>query len=230
MSLSPNAILSELLAVTCKNMSNIKIRIQRFTEIITYGHTMYRGIMALVLGILLIFYPTKTENELVNMMGWFWLASGFALIRQPRTERAVGKPMSWGIGLVAMLTGLLVVTRDITRVWVPEIAVVELLGVAILLTGVVHMFGQFRLGKVFKRREETLDYMLGFYEIVLGLVLISTPLKPGPITYWAATIWSSIFGIMILGNALAMRVWKQKGTDAPTQQDRPEPVAASDEG
>jgi uncharacterized membrane protein HdeD (DUF308 family) len=191
---------------------------------------MYRGIMAMALGIVLVIYPTKTEDMLVNTMGYFWLGSGFALVRHPPTERAVGKPLSWCVGLVAIVTGLLVIARNITRWWVPEIVVVELLGAAILLTGVVHMFGQFKLGQVFKRREETLDFLLGLLEIVLGLALILSPLEYGPITYWIATIWALIFGNMVIANAFAQRVGKQKEANAPIQPDRPTSVPTADEG
>lgn len=211
-------------------MSDKKAKEDRFIQIYTFGNTMYRGIMALALGIVLIIYPTKTQHMLVNTMGYFWLGSGFALLRHPVTERTVGKPMSWGIGLVAMITGLLVVTRDITRYWVPEIAVVEILGVAIFITGVVHMFSQFRLGKLFKRKEETLDFMLGLFEIVLGLMLISSPLEHGPVTYWVATIWALIFGNMVIANAFSLRFWEKKETEAPASQDQPESVPATDKG
>ena len=60
----------------------------------------------------------------------------------------MGKRVSWGLALIGSLTGLLVVSRNMTRRWVPEIAVVELLSVVILLTGVLHMIGGFRLGGV----------------------------------------------------------------------------------
>jgi uncharacterized membrane protein HdeD (DUF308 family) len=208
-----------------------KFKINRLIENLTFGNAIYRGVMALALGIVLIIYPTKTEGRLINIMGWFWLGSGFALLRHPVTERTVGKPMSRGIGLVAMITGLLVITRDITSGWVPEIAMVEVLGVAILITGVVHMFGQYRLGKLFKRKEETLDFMLGIYEVVLGLMLISSPLNHGPITYWIVTFWALIFGNMVIANAFSQRLKKaSEAEEFPGQQDQPESVPADDKG
>jgi uncharacterized membrane protein HdeD (DUF308 family) len=212
------------------SMSNKQTKIQRYIQKLTFGNTMYRGIIAMALGIVLIIHPTKTENMLVNTMGYFWLGSGFALMRNPHTEKTMGKPISWGIGLVAVLTGLLVVTRDITRRWVPEIAVIELLGVAILITGVVHMFEQFKLGQVLKRRAETLDFMLGIFEIFLGLLLISSPLGNGPATYWIATVWALLFGNMIIANGFAQRGQKAEEKKVPGQQDRPTSVSTSDEG
>jgi uncharacterized membrane protein HdeD (DUF308 family) len=188
-------------------------------QLIAFGMALYRGVLAIVLGIILIFYPTKSQSMLFNIMGFFWLSSGFALIRRPATERVLGQRMTWVVGLVGVFSGLLVVSRNITERWVPEIAVFELLGVVILLTGVLHMMGEFRFGGVLKRRHETLHFLLGLFEIVLGLALILSPLEQGPITYWLATIWSLIFGGLVIGDALVQRFGQPQETDAP----KPEP-------
>ena len=188
----------------------------RRSEIIVFLIALYRGVLAIVLGIVLIFSPTRSQSMLFNVMGFFWLSSGFALIRRPDTKRVLGNRMSWVLGLVAIFTGLLVVTRNITRRWVPEIAVFELLGAVILFTGVLHMLGEFRLGGVIKRRHETLHFLLGLFEVVLGLILILSPLEHGPVIYWMATIWALAFGTLVIGDALAQRGRKSPETEGPT--------------
>ena len=197
---------------------------------LAFWMALYRGALAIALGVVLIFYPNKTQVLLVNLMGFFWLSSGFALIRRPDTERVVGKWTSLIMGLIGILTGLLVVSRNITRHWVPEVAVVELLGAVILITGVLHMLGEFRLGHVLKRRHETLHFLLGLFELVLGLMLVLSPLQYGPITYWVATFWALIFGSLVIGDALVQRFTKKKKTEAQNQQDSPKLVPESDEG
>lgn len=184
---------------------------------------LYRGVLAIALGVVLIFYPNKTQVLLINLMGFFWLSSGFALIRRPDTERVVGKWTSLIMGLIGILTGLLVVSRNITRHWVPEVAVVELLGAVILITGALHMLGEFRLGHVLKRRHETLHFLLGLFELVLGLMLVLSPLEHGPITYWVATFWALIFGSLVIGDALVQRLGKPKVAEASTQREPPKP-------
>jgi uncharacterized membrane protein HdeD (DUF308 family) len=92
---------------------------------------------------------------------------------------------------------------------VPEIAVVELLGAVILLTGVLHMTGQFRIGGITRRRRTTLHFLLGLFEVVLGAMLMWSPLELGPITYWAATIWALMFGVLFIGDALSQIFSKQ---------------------
>ena len=184
-------------------------------QIIVFLIALYRGVLAIVLGIVLIFSPTKSQSMLFNIMGFFWLSSGFALIRRPDTKRVLGNRMSWVLGLVGTVAGLLVVTRNITRQWVPEIAVFELLGAVILFTGVLHMLGEVRLGGVVKRRHETLQFLLGLFEVVLGLILILSPLERGPVIYWMATIWALAFGTLVIGDALAQRGRKSPETEEP---------------
>ena len=188
----------------------------RSHQFIVFGLALYRGILAVALGVLLIFYPAKSQNLLLNLMGFFWLSSGFVLIRR---EHIFGRRMSWVVGLVAMFTGLIVMSRNITRGWVPEIVVIELLGVVILLTGVLTVLGEFRIGKVLRRRHETLQFLLGLFEIVLGILLIASPLERGPITYWTATIWSLIFGGLVIGDALAERFGQPKETESAIRPD-----------
>ena len=186
----------------------------RGRQIIVFGLALYRGVLAIVLGIVLIFYPAKSQNLLMNLMGFFWLSSGLVLIHQ---ERGSGQRMSWVVGLVGIFAELAVVFRNIARRWVPEIAVVELLGAVILVTGVLHMLGQFRHSGVFRRRDKRLHVVLGLLEIILGILLILSPLERGPIIYWTATIWSLIFGGLVIGGALVQRFGKE--TDATSLED-----------
>lgn len=207
-------------------MSNHKQEHQRRRQIVVLGISLARGITAVVLGAILIFNPNRSQVFLMNLMGFFWLTSGIALIRPSKNEVAYGKRTSLIMGLVGIVTGLLVVTRQVTRQWVPEIAVVELLGAAILLTGVLHMLGQFRIGGLIRRkqigrRRSILSFLLGFLEIILGLLLIWSPLAYGPVAYWTATIWSLIFGGLVIGDALIQRFGKPEVTEVSTQPDRP---------
>lgn len=178
------------------------------SNIIVFLVTLFRGIMAIALGIILIFDPDRSRVMLVNLMGFFWLTSGIALIRRPDTVRILGKRTAMIVGVVGILTGLLVVTRGVSRQWVPEIVVAEILGVVILLTGVLHMFGQFRVGRILRGRHETLNFILGLFEFVFGLMLVLSPLDHGPLTYLVATIWALTFGFLIIGDALVQRFKK----------------------
>ena len=77
---------------------------------------IYRGGAAIVLGILLFVMPDKSKGLLFNLMGFFWLSIGFTILRRSQDdERYPGRHTALLAGLVAVVTGLLVVTRRFTR-------------------------------------------------------------------------------------------------------------------
>ena len=172
---------------------------------------LLRGLFAIALGLVLIFNPEKTRAMLVNFMGLFWLTSGIILLRHTnarfgdQTDRVLGKRTALVMGLAGILAGLVVISRSITRSWVEEVVFVELLGVVILLTGVLHLFGEFRIGRVIKSKTTTAQKILAVFEILLGGLLIISPLEQSPIVYWTATIWALIGGGLIITDALYQR-------------------------
>ena len=62
--------------------------------------TLVRGLLAIGLGVVLIFQPDKTRPMLVNFMGMFWLVSGIISLRWgARGERAISHVILEGDGL-----------------------------------------------------------------------------------------------------------------------------------
>ena len=63
---------------------------------------LYKGIAAIVMGILLFFFPDKSSSFLLNTMGFFWLTIGFTSLRRGQEdERYPGKYTKLIAGLVA---------------------------------------------------------------------------------------------------------------------------------
>jgi len=192
-------------------MGNEKQDDQKSGPTIGFWIALLRGFFAIMLGLILIFNPEKTTKMLANFMGFFWLTSGIILIRHTnarfgnQTDKVLGKRTALAMGLVGILTGLLVISRSITRRWVDEVLLFELLGVVILLTGILHLFGEFRIGRVIKRKRSTAQKILAVFEILLGGLLIISPLEWGPLIYWTATIWALVGGGLIITDALYQR-------------------------
>lgn len=60
---------------------------------------------------------------------------------------------------------------------------------------------------------------------VLGLMLVISPLQPGPVVYFAATVWALMGGTILIGDAVRLR---RLGTQAQqTQQRAPETTGES---
>jgi uncharacterized membrane protein HdeD (DUF308 family) len=109
------------------------------------------------------------------------------------------------ISVVAILAGLLVVTRHFAERWVPEATMIVLLGVVILLTGLIHVLTEVRAGGVFSAPHRWMHALLGVFEVILGILLIVSPLDRSNFTYWVAAIWGVVFGVLAIGEAFVQR-------------------------
>jgi uncharacterized membrane protein HdeD (DUF308 family) len=180
-----------------------------------------RGIFAILLGIVLLINPDKSRVFLANFMGFFWLTSGLLLLRHDSKEvfQALGRRTSLIIGLAGILAGLLMVTRSVTEHWVDSALLMQLLGIVILLTGVLHVVAEVRVARVRKGARTLAHFVLGVFEIILGAMMFISPLSYGPLTYLAATIWALVGGATIIGTAVYDRFkpHKQKGEGAETR-------------
>ena len=124
-----------------------------------------RGTFAILLGVVLLINPDKSRVLLVNFMGAFWLTSGLLLLRHDSEEvfQALGKRTSLIIGLVGIFVGLLVVTRRISEQWVDRALLVQLLGIVILLTGVLHVVAEVRIVRVRKGWPDAGSFCFRFF-------------------------------------------------------------------
>ena len=114
--------------------------------------TLIRGMLAITLGVALVFWPDKARPILVNFMGMFWLVSGIVSLRWGvHGERARGLPLL--AGAAGVLAGIGMLSRRFTQGMVGEDVLLSVVGLIILLTGLMHIFGGFRTGP-----EETRTY------------------------------------------------------------------------
>ena len=168
------------------------------------GITLFRGLFATILGLVLLFQPEKTTPMLGNFMGMFWLASGLISLRWGASgERSRG----WALlaGVIGVLAGLAMLSRSLLNEVVPNDVMLSLLGVVILLTGCLHAFGGFQVGEDKHRKWSSTSVVLGVFEIILGVMLIIEPLGRSTAFYLAATIWALMGGFTLMGDAFRLR-------------------------
>lgn len=166
--------------------------------------TLIRGLLALSLGIVLLFLPDKTRPMLGNFMGMFWLASGIISLRWSASGKRARRS---GIlaGVIEVLAGLAMLTRSVTNAWIRQDILFSLLGVVVLLTGILHTSGGFRVGEDAQRKWSWTSFLLGAFEIVLGLMLIIEPMGRSIFFYLAASIWALLGGIILILDAVRIR-------------------------
>jgi uncharacterized membrane protein HdeD (DUF308 family) len=161
--------------------------------------TLIRGFLVIILGLSLLFTPEKTKAMLFNFMGFFWLMTGIVSVRQELHKH--GNRLVLAAGAIGIIAGIAVVTRDVTRMYLAEYWVVDLLGWIILLSGILHILGGFRIGGQAMQGRTTLSIFLGILEVFLGGVFILFHGGQSQIMYAIAIIWALIGGILLLGDA-----------------------------
>ena len=193
--------------------------------------TLVRGMLAITLGVALVFWPDKARPILVNFMGMFWLVSGIVSLRWGvHGERAKG--LSLLAGAAGVLAGVGMLNRRFTQGMVGEDVLLSVVGLIILLTGLMHIVGGFRTGPVethllsqnrtrmWSRAWSWTAFLLGLFEIVLGVILVIAPMGRGPLIYFAASVWALVGGTILLGDAVRLRRLRQTAQQAElTSQD-----------
>ena len=81
--------------------------------------------------------------------------------------------------------------------------------------------GGFRVGEGEHRKMSVTGFLLGIFEIILGLILILEPLERGPVLNLAASIWALVGGFILISGALQKRKQKQVQEQRETQENMP---------
>lgn len=119
------------------------------------GHVAYRvafarGILALTLGVAMVFQPEKTSDNLATYMGAFWALTGAVSIRAALAgQHTRGVPLV--SGCVGVVAGLIVLFHERVDDVVAQWVLISLLATVILLTGLAHVLGGFRTGDELER-------------------------------------------------------------------------------
>ena len=167
--------------------------------------TIVRAILATLLGLALIIQPDKARPMLVNFMGMFWLASGIMSLRWGASGRRTRSLWPILAGLAGIIAGILALTRRLTAGYLDEFVVLNILGAVMILTGLIHIGGGFRIGR-HERHRTWAAALLGVFEILLGLLaILAQSLEFSRIFYWSLTIWALVGGFMLFTDALALR-------------------------
>lgn len=167
-----------------------------------YWATLIRAGLALTLGlaVIFIFLPGEQVPLLVNFMGIFWLINGIIILRWGiRSEERKIIPILAGI--VGILTGSLVLIG-----WpFPRALGMFVLGAVILITGLLRVMGGFIMEEkeFFQRPKSTIS--LGFFEIILGLLLMYIRAKYDFRLYLVAGLWALFGSIALFNDAMKLR-------------------------
>jgi uncharacterized membrane protein HdeD (DUF308 family) len=165
--------------------------------------------LAVALGVALMLEPNRTKPVLANFMGMYWLVSGLMSLRWGVGGRRA-KGLWLAAGIIGLLVGVGLLSRDLTLNWVPLGTLITVMGLLILLTGLLHIFGGFRTGEDLTRQRSPTSLLLGAFEVILGLLLVIAPLDQGPLVYLAMSVWALLGGVILISDALRVRRQRQQ--------------------
>ena len=167
------------------------------------GIAMMRGVLVMLLGLALIFRPEKTQPMLANFMGIFYFASGIVSMRWATAVRPIRRQAIIA-GSIGILAGLVTLGRHLIFRHFDDNLFLDLLGAIMLLTGILHILGGFRT-EDFSRSVTWGSFLLGIFEIVLGVLLILSTEEISGTIYWFASLWAFVGGFLILVDAWRIR-------------------------
>jgi uncharacterized membrane protein HdeD (DUF308 family) len=175
-----------------------------FNHPLEFWIILARGIFAIILGLVLLLQPEKTLPLLGNFMGAYWLTSGVISIRFGASGRRARR-LAVVAGVIGVFAGIAMLGRWLYTTWIAEELLLSLLGVIILFTGLLHAFGGFKKRDHEEREWTITSFLLGLFEIFLGVSLIFSPLDYDLWVYLAASIWALLGGLILIGDALHVR-------------------------
>ena len=169
--------------------------------------TLIRGILALGLGAALLLQPEKSLPMLANFMGIYWLVSGAMSLRWGGAGRRV-RPLALVAGIIGVLAGLAMLARWFAMGEGWEAVFASVLGGIIALTGIPHIYESLRTTRDAgaSRVRSWTGVLLGAFEVVLGVLLLFSPLeRRGPVFFGVVTAWALLGGAILLLDAVRLR-------------------------
>jgi uncharacterized membrane protein HdeD (DUF308 family) len=163
---------------------------------------LIRGIVALIVGMLILGWPTVGTTLFVNFLAIFWLASGLMSLQWGISTHQ--KRGLWLVaGVVGTVVGVALILRSFYQRYLDPGTAVRILGALALFVGLINLFGGFRTPEM--TREQSLGrVLLGSFEVGLGVLLIIIDAL-GPVSRLLAGGWAFIGGLALILQAFQMR-------------------------
>jgi len=158
---------------------------------------LIQGIFSVLIGILLLTNPLATTLVIIQFLGIYWLVSGiFSLVG------IFIDPTMWGLkligGILGILAGIIVMQHPLwSTVIVPSILII-ILGVNGIILGVIAIIAAFRGGG-------WAAGILGALSILLGLLLLASPVVAALTLPWIYGVLAIVGGVLSIFLAFRQR-------------------------
>ncbi len=171
-----------------------------------YRLFLVRGVVALALGLALLLSGSSL-SRLTTFVAVYWIVAALLTLRW-----VGGKPtlphrwLGFLAGATALVAGTAVVLRGALGALLSRGALLDMLGLSAIATGLVRFGGWFhddQLGREHPRRRYR--FVIGTLEIVLGIALLLTDEGPTDQIQIALGVWGLATGTFLLLDAFTLR-------------------------
>ncbi len=164
-----------------------------------------RGAVALLFGILTLFWPAITLLVLVSLFAAFALVGGAVSVAGALRHRTLDR--GWWLvlllGIVSMIVGIVAVLHPGATVFV----LVLLMAAQAIATGVLDIAVAIRLRKVIER--EWLLVLTGALSILFGVLVVLFPPAGAFALAFIVAFYAIAIGLLLLVLAMRARKWQQ---------------------
>ncbi|HEU5230225.1 MAG TPA: DUF308 domain-containing protein [Ktedonobacteraceae bacterium] len=112
---------------------------------VPWWHLLLEGIIALIIGLLLVSFPGETTVVLAQLLGLYWLVTGILSLVSLFVDRS-----QWGwklfAGILGILAGIVVVRHPLWSAFLVPFTIVIILGVQAIIQGIVELILAFQGG------------------------------------------------------------------------------------
>ena len=154
---------------------------------------LFRGIAAILFGILTLVWPNLTLSVLVLLFGVFAVVSGIRAVAAALRNREVP---GWGLLLFEGILGIL--AGVVALVWpnITALAFLYLLAAWAIITGIMELVAP--LAFPMRGGRAALMVLAGLASIVFGILIAAQPSSGLLAVVWLIGVYAIVFGVMYI--------------------------------
>ena len=188
-------------------MSNLTVAADSLRRVIrkTWWVPLLQGVAALIIGLLLFARPGATLVALTMFLGAYWLVGGLfdivgAVSRRDSDTHWVLALLS---GILGVVVGFLLLGQPILGAIATSLVMVSLLAIGAILSGIFDIAWAVRVRN--QIQGEGWIILLGVLSVLLGLMLLASPLLSAAALVQFAAILAVVGGIALIITAFRLR-------------------------
>jgi uncharacterized membrane protein HdeD (DUF308 family) len=188
-------------------MSNLTLAADSLRRVIrkTWWVPLLQGVAALIIGLLLFARPGATLVVLTMFLGAYWLVGGLFDIVGAVSRRDSDKHWALALvsGILGVVVGFLLLGQPILGAIATSLALVSLLAIGAILSGIFDIAWAVRVRN--EIQGEGWIILLGVLSVLLGVMLLASPLLSAAALVQFAAILAVVGGIALIITAFRLR-------------------------